>query len=350
MFSVRFPYVFRTFRKRYGSKGRKPRRTGFRPWEAQKMARTVKDAKLDPRAARWRFKPRREPYWRSISERMAIGYRRGSKGGTWIARHYSPEHGCRYHSLGTADDVVEADGVHALSFANAQEDARKWFADLARRDRGEQVHLGPFTVQTCIDEYITWLEGHRKTARDARYRADALILPKFGPVQCDQLTTAQMEKWHCDLADSPALLRSKKDAKKRNTRAFDKTDPEAVRRRRSTANRTLTILKAALNSAWEQGKITSDDAWRRIEPFEGVDAARVRYLSIAETKRVLNACEPAFRRLAQAALATGARYSELAALRASDFNPDSGTVLIRASKSNKARHIVLNADGVTLFK
>src|SRR5258708_9126194 len=130
MFSVRFPYVFRTFRKRYGSKGRKPRRPGFRGGEAQKMARTVKDAKLDTRAARWRLKPRREPYWRSISERMAIGYRRGSKGGTWISRHYTPEHGCRYHSLGTADDVVEADRVHALSFSNAQEVTRNRLAHL----------------------------------------------------------------------------------------------------------------------------------------------------------------------------------------------------------------------------
>ena len=87
------------------------------------MARTLRDAKLDTRAARLRLKQRREPYWRSISEGLAIGYRRGTKGGTWIARHYSSEHGRRFQSIGTADDVAEADGEHVLSFAQGQ-DAR----------------------------------------------------------------------------------------------------------------------------------------------------------------------------------------------------------------------------------
>ena len=131
---------------------------------------------------------------------------------------------------------------------------------------------------------------------------------------------------------------------------LDKADHEAVRRRRASANRTLTVLKAALNRAWREGKISSDEAWRRVEPFEEADAARVRYLTVAEAKRLLNACDPDFRRLAQAALATGARYGELTALRASDFNPDSGTIHVRTSKSGKGRHIVLNDEGAALFR
>jgi integrase len=110
------------------------------------------------------------------------------------------------------------------------------------------------------------------------------------------------------------------------------------------------VLKAALNRAWRDGKIPSDEAWRRVEPFEEVNAARVRYLTVAEARRLLNACDRDFRVLAQAALATGARYGELIALRASDFNPDSGTVHVRTSKSGKGRHIVLNDEGMALFK
>ena len=112
------------------------------------MARTLQDAKLDTRKARVRLKKRREPYWRSISEGLAIGYRKGA-GGTWIARHYSREHGRRYHSIGTADDIVDADGAHVLSFAQAQEAARKWFAHLARHDRGE-VRSGPYTIVNAL--------------------------------------------------------------------------------------------------------------------------------------------------------------------------------------------------------
>jgi integrase len=313
------------------------------------MARTLRDAKLDTRAARLRLRKRREPFWRSISEGLAVGYRRGAKGGTWIARHYSIEHGRRFHAIGTADDVVDADGAHVLSFAQAQEVARKWFAHLARNDRGE-VRSGPYTVRECLDEYLTWLDGHRKTGSDARYRVNTHIAPKLGDIQCNRLTAPEIQKWLRDLASSHARLRSRRDAKRPNFRELDKTDQEALRRRRASANRTLTVLKAALNRAWREGKIPSDEAWRRVEPFEQVDAARVRYLTVAEAKRLLNACDPDFRRLAQAALATGARYGELTTLRASDFNPDSGTIHVRTSKSGKGRHIVLNDEGASLFR
>jgi integrase len=313
------------------------------------MARTLKDAKLDTRNARQSLKRRREPHWRSISEGLAIGYRKGAKGGTWIARHYSVEHGRRYQSIGTADDVADADGVDVLSFAHAQEAARKWFADLAREDGGGK-RSGPFTVKACIDEYLKWLEGHRKDARNSRYRAEALVLPPLGEVDCNKLTTERLEKWLHDLAESPALLRSRKGADKRNIRPLDKNDLEAVRRRKASAMRIWTILKAALNRAWRKGEIASDKAWRRVEPFREVDAARVQYLSMAEAKRLVNACEPDFRKLVQAALVTGARYGELAVLRASDFNPDAGTVHVRTSKSGKGRHIILSAEGVALFK
>jgi len=313
------------------------------------MARTLQDAKLDTRAARLRLKRRREPYWRSLSEGLAVGYRKGTKGGTWIARHYSGDQGRRFHAIGTADDVTDADRQHVLSFAQAQEAARKWFAHLARHDRGE-VRSGPYRVRECAEEYLGWLNAHRKTGYDARHRVYTHILPPLGDVQCDRLTTAQIQHWLRSLAASPARLRSKKDAKRPNIRQLDKTDPEAIRRRRASANRTLTVLKAALNRAWRDGKISSDEAWRRVEPFEEVNAARVRYLTVAEARRLLNACDRDFRVLAQAALATGARYGELIALRASDFNPDSGTVHVRTSKSGKGRHIVLNDEGMALFK
>jgi integrase len=176
------------------------------------------------------------------------------------------------------------------------------------------------------------------------------IVPHLGDFQCDRLTTAEIQRWLRELAASPARLRSKKDAKKPNFRELDKTDHEAIRRRRTSANRTLTVLKAALNRGWREGKTPSDEAWRRVEPFKEVDAARVRYLTVVEAKRLLNACDPDFRRLAQAALTTGARYSELASLRVSDFNPDSGTMHVRTSKSGKGRHVVLNDEGAALLK
>jgi integrase len=75
----------------------------------------------------------------------------------------------------------------------------------------------------------------------------------------------------------------------------------------------------------------------------------VRYLTVAECKRVLNACEPEFRNLVHALLLTGCRYQEIARLRAQDFNPDAGTLNVQQSKSGNARHVALTEEGQHFF-
>jgi integrase len=112
----------------------------------------------------------------------------------------------------------------------------------------------------------------------------------------------------------------------------------------------LTVLKAALNRAFNAGLVSSDKEWRKVRPFKGVDAARVRYLTLAEARRLINVADPDLRRLVQAALLTGARYSELGRLQVVDFNPDVGTVAVRRSKSAKPRHVVLTSEGTRFFK
>jgi integrase len=86
-----------------------------------------------------------------------------------------------------------------------------------------------------------------------------------------------------------------------------------------------------------------------VKPFKAVDAARIRYLSETECVRFINACEPAFRNLVQGALLTGCRYSELTHMHASDFNSDAGVVMVRDSKADKPRHVVLTKEGQELF-
>jgi hypothetical protein len=247
-------------------------------------------------------------------------------------------------TVANADDIADADGVAILSFAQAQGVAREMRARAARIAAGMPIEAGPFTVKQCMAEYLTWMEQNRKGAKDARYRAEALIIPKLGATECEKLRAGELRGWLQQVANTPARIRGKKGSGPR-FRNVDEKDKDTVRRRRASANRTLTILKAGLNMAWREGKIGSDDAWRRVTPFEEADAARVRYLQIDEAQRLINASEPEFRGLVRAALATGARYSELANLRVGDFNPDAGTVHVRASKSGKGRHIVLTEEG-----
>jgi integrase len=111
----------------------------------------------------------------------------------------------------------------------------------------------------------------------------------------------------------------------------------------------LTVLKAALNHAWREGKVASDDEWRRVVPFREADAARVRYLDRDECRRLVNARPERLRAIVRGALLSGARYSELARMRVADFHRDSGTVLVRTSKAGKVRHIELTAEGLGFF-
>jgi len=69
-----------------------------------------------------------------------------------------------------------------------------------------------------------------------------------------------------------------------------------------------------------------------------------------EARRLVNACDPAIRPLLQAALLTGARYSELAGLEVRDFDRQSQTIWLRETKAGVARAVYLEGEGVQLFE
>jgi integrase len=295
------------------------------------MPRTLKDSRLDSREARLRLKVRPKPYARLIESGLHLLYRRlAGRSGSWSVRRYLGAQ--QYFNKGldaTADDYSEANGADVLSFKQAQRRAL---------DHKPKVAAGAITVADALEQYLADLAHRGRPTKDTRYRIDALIVPALGTIAVEALTTEQIRAWHASLARAPARHAQKAD------------EAEATRRRRSSANRTLTTLRAALNLAYREGKVPSDAAWRRVRAFKGVDAARLRYLTVDECKRLINAAgSEDFRRLLLAALQTGCRYSELGRLQARDFNADSGTLAVRQSKSGKPRHVVLTDEGAALF-
>jgi hypothetical protein len=97
-----------------------------------------------------------------------------------------------------------------------------------------------------------------------RAAASVRILPPLGGVDLTKLTSKRLEDWHAGLATAPKLARPSRFAKGRKETAIDEMDAGAVRARRATANRTLTVLKAALNHAFNKRCVVSDDAWRKV--------------------------------------------------------------------------------------
>ena len=294
--------------------------------------------------ARAKLKARGKPYYKSVGQGLHVGYRKGKHGGKWVVRRYIPgATSYQVKTIADADDFADADGVAVLTFWQAQEYARK----------GSKIkgRTGAYTVEQAITDYLEELEG-RASHNDTKLRLKAYVLPTLGNQSVNELNAEAIKKWHRSIARAPRRLRTKRGSVQR-TSALNLDDPEVARRRKVSANRILGLLKAALNHAFREGKAASDAEWRRVKPFKDVNQSRVRYLTLAECKRLVNAAEPDFRLLVRAALETGARYSHLARLRVGDFNPDSGTIQIRPhdapSKAGKGFHIILTDEGQAFF-
>ena len=309
------------------------------------MAKRVHDADLETKAARFKLKVRGKPYYKVIGPGLHVGYRKGKRAGMWVVRRYAGASSYVVETIAEADDYADSDGGRVLTFWEAQDAARKMAGSPARS-------AGPYKVRDAIADYLVELEG-RASYADTRARSKAYALPALGDKHVDKLTADVLRKWHRDLAKAPRRIRTHKGAAEHKTKAIDLADPEAARRRKVSANRILGLLKAALNYAFTEGKAASDVEWRRVKPFKDVNQSRASYLTLAECKRLLNAADPDFRLLVRAGLETGARYSHLARLRVSDFNPDSGTLHVRPQsqpgKQGKGFHIVLTEDGQEFF-
>jgi integrase len=309
------------------------------------MPRKVRDATLETRSARSRLKVRGKPFYRLIEPGLHLGYRKLPSGpGTWVVRRYGGEGAYTVVNLRTpdgelvsADDFADADGEHVMDFGQAQN---------AARGRRTTRQTGGYTVADVMDDYLEFLAGDGRSPNslyDTRLRDRIHIRPPLGKLKVAALTPDRLRRWRDDIAKAPARIRTREGEQQRHRESTE------TRARRATANRNWTVLRAALNHAFRDGKIETDSAWRKVKPYRGVETARVRYLTIAEAKRLIHAADPEFRPMVECALQTGCRYGELCRLVVEDFNQDSGTLAIRQSKTGRPRHVVLTDEGAALF-
>lgn len=201
------------------------------------MARLSRDARLETREARTRLKARKEPHWRQIHPGLFVGYYKGNNGGAWIMRRlvdgkYQKER------LGKADDYQDANWLDVLDYKQAHRKTLERDDTYAKRNAG--VITSPYLVRNAMSDYLDWYKVHRKDYRSTEITIKAHILPIFGNKRVDELTTQQIRKWHEGLASAPA--------RQRGTKSFLEISPddtEGMRKRKATANRILTVLKAA---------------------------------------------------------------------------------------------------------
>lgn len=320
--------------------------------------------KLDTKTAREKLPVIGTPYWLTVTPGRSIGYHKpnGGGAGTWRARFYNPDNRViRKTALGTADDFDNANGSTVLNFAQAQEKAREWFKlqeHLSVHGSDLVPHDGPFTVWDAVTRYLD--KSDAKSVDDMRSRAELWIKPTLGDIEVSKLTKPKVEAWRNSITESAPKRRTKagEAEKPKKAKTDDKPkeaptlDDEAKRKRKATSNRTLTILKAALNTARrEQWVICPPDAWELVKPYHDVEEPRQAYLTPIEQTRLLNAIqEPDFRRIVAGGLATGARYGDLCRLKVGDFDPSGeGSVFFRSPKQGKSHRVMLTNEGHAFF-
>ena len=315
-------------------------------WHHARIARTKGDSALKNRTSRTKLPKRKAPYWMSMEKGRRLGYYKGSKGGNWLAWFYDPtaDPPTIQKALGAADDTSDADGKMVLSFSQAQEAAREWFKEAYHEATGERVNTGPYTVREAIQAYVEDRKKHKaKTADRMDGDLQRHVIPILGDVALAKLTKKRLEDWQNKVAASPTY-RAGVQGKAPETE-------DEIRARQESANRVWKNFKAALNLAHRDKRIATNAGWRDVMAFEGTKRPRVRFLSIKEQKRLVDAAtSDDFRRLLQAGLFIGAREGEIARLVAKDFDLSHRTVFIEKTKRGKARYVDVSPEAGLFFQ
>lgn len=308
------------------------------------MARTANSTKLDTPAARKRLMPRAKPYTVTLAPRRVLGYVRAAVGaGRWLAiveigRSKSGSAIRRQGDLGLADDLARADGDGVLSYSTALAAAAGW--QPADAPRG-----GKLTLRHVIKAYIA-----AKRAADGDLAADDAL----GRLRLHVLREGEDGKplpGKSGLADRQVTTLTLSDLRAwRDDLVSREENPVS----RSTANRIIANLKAALNHAYadEKSGLATDAAWRRLESFEAADTRREDHFSEPEVSRLIREArklDAPFADLLTAAFFSGARYGELSALDVRHLDARRRTLAIPSGKTG-ARVTTLTEDGAQWFE
>src|ERR1700691_555232 len=130
------------------------------------MAKTVRNAKLDSRAAREKLRPASKPYYMAIDQGAHLGFRKGKTGGKWVSRLYLGGEKYIVETIALSDDRLDANGASVLNFSQAQAAVRSRAEAHAEKER--IASLGPaICVRDALAAYIATREK-----REAGYHID----------------------------------------------------------------------------------------------------------------------------------------------------------------------------------
>jgi len=273
-------------------------------------------SKISTNNKRKKLEPKKEPYYDQLQKSCFIGFRKSTndkKGGSWIARYKT-----RSNVLGIETDY---------DYDQAKVEALKWIKSIGT------IKNHQYNLTDAIADYEKKLpinSKHGITPEKARATARRL-----------------QNKLSDELLNQPLTKLTKKQVVDWRDGLVNDKDEETIRKSKDTSNRILTILKAALNTAYENNCVNSKNAWETIKRFSNVARSRELYLTDDEIKLLVNAVDGQFKDIVIGAILTGARYGELCDVLVEDYDKKNG--LIKFTGKTGTRQTALSSTAINFF-
>jgi integrase len=302
------------------------------------MAKRVRDATLESRAAREKLKPRGKPYYKAIGPSLHLGYRKGKTGGRWVVRLYVGERNYRVETVAEADDRLDANGGTILDFWQAQDKARELHAK--QQNAATEPAAAALTVRQAAEAYIAMRDARESRRKGRAVRSDASRrLHRY--VLGQDKRGKQKAVPASALADVAMAALTDDDLA-----AWRASLPETLKE--TTKRRLANDLKAALHTRRKQlnAALIVNDGLKGVVSDEAEPVARdSQILSDAQIMRLLDAARQIdaelgwdgdLFRLVSVLNATGARFSQIARMKVRDCQLAEARLLVPSSRKGKA--------------
>ncbi len=316
---------------------------------------------LESRENRKKLQLRGAPYFQQTEFCRAIGIQVRDCNQYWVARFRNKTGDYVRKRIAIADTYKRPNGKTILSYEQALKAAKKWFEKPQNIERARKPYsFGPtttinyrfnkaeYTVGNAVLEWVEWkrLQSTQSTYLGIVSRSNYYIIPRLGDVSANSINAHLMRKFSTRLLELPAKPGR---SKPRAPQPIESYDGEYLRKRKKTLNQVFSILRGALEMAWENGYIESMRPAKCVKRFKNVDRARVLHLSRDECRAFIEACTPELRQLVLGVLYSGCRKSELLNLRCSDVGRDGYGLYIAPHKSLNPRFVFLPDEGMAFF-
>ncbi|MBD0416528.1 tyrosine-type recombinase/integrase [Oryzicola mucosus] len=293
------------------------------------MAKTVQEAKISTPAARKKLPE--GMHWRGIAADLHLGYRKGARGGRWLARWYVGDQKYKQEIIGTADDAVKADGVDCLTFEQAKAAAARLLTQ--RRLDAAAAEAGPVaTVRAAVDAYLIVRDsraagqsGRPQEKSDARQRMTKHVMgAEIADIKLHNLKERDLLSWRDGLPSELAA-----STVRRLINDFKAAlNAEAKRHREHLPAETVIVIKNGLTAPEDSSPVARDD----------------QALSDADVRRIVDAAhrvdadggwEGDLARMVTVLAATGARFSQVVRMKVVDVQTAQSRLMIPTSRKGK---------------